>query len=391
MIAIIGGGPAAIGAALACRERAVILERNEYCGKKLLISGAGQCNFTNSLSSEAFLARLGEFRNWLKPAFYALNNRALMRIVEDSGCPFQIRDDGKVFPKSLRAQDLRDSLIKHIVQAGTKISYESQVTRIIPAEEGFEIRIKGQSSLRADKVIVCSGGAAWPQTGSDGSSYELARSLGIEVIPPAPALASVTIEDYSAFRSCAGISLRSAGVAHEKKRLKGDLLFTHTGLSGPVILDKSYRMTAGDKLRISIADSSDLLRLIQEHPKKQLRKIVPTLGLPQSLSCAILDYLGIPKDSLAADFRASDRHRLCSALDALDLRIKSIQDIRTSMSDFGGVSLKEISSKSMESKKIPGLFFAGESLAYSLPTGGFSIQMAFSTGYMAGRKAMNTI
>jgi len=115
------------------------------------------------------------------------------------------------------------------------------------------------------------------------------------------------------------------------------------------------------------------------------------LGLPQSLSCAILDYLGIPKDSLAADFRASDRHRLCSALDALDLRIKSIQDIRTSMSDFGGVSLKEISSKSMESKKIPGLFFAGESLAYSLPTGGFSIQMAFSTGYMAGRKAMNTI
>jgi len=391
MIAIIGGGPAALGAAFALRQSAEILERNSFLGKKLLLSGAGQCNFTNAASTTEFLKHLGDYRHWLKPAFYAFDNVKMMDLVASAGCPIFIREDGKVFPKSMKSADLRDSLVDLLLSQGTKIHYQSKVLDLLPIADGFEIRIAGCAPVMAHKVIIASGGASWPQTGSDGFSYDLAQRLGHEVLPAKPALAAVEIREYGPYIQCAGLGIKGANLALGKKRFTGDLLFTHQGFSGPVILDNSYLMNAGDILKIYFADGARLLPLLKEHPKKKLGLILPQLGLSKSLALAMLTKLGIAIDITPSELRAKDRKRLEAYLGGAEFEIRKLENLDTAMSDYGGVSLKEVSAKSMESKKIMGLFFAGESLAYSLPSGGFSIQMAFSTGYLAGLKAMNSI
>ncbi|MCB5256891.1 MAG: aminoacetone oxidase family FAD-binding enzyme [Candidatus Cloacimonadaceae bacterium] len=389
MIAIIGAGPAAMGAAIAIGKNAVMLERNPVPGKKLLLSGKGQCNFTNACDSEAFLRALAEFRNWLKPAFYAFDNRAFIRLLEDAGCPVLIRDDDKVFPQSMKAGDVRDTLLKIALGGGASLITDCRITHIEAVSDGFRLVAANGKRYQARKIIIAAGGAAWPLTGSDGSSYRLAASLGHRVLKPRPALASVRIKDYSPFSACAGIALKTR-MSFGKNRAEGDLLFTHTGFSGPVILNNSRFLQVDDQIRLLLADGSALSALLRRHPKKQLSSILPMLALPQSLAFAICRHLKIPAGTMAAELQASPRKLLESWLGSAPFRISALESLATAMSDFGGVDLKEVNTKTMQSRLTPGLFFAGESLAYSLPTGGFSIQMAFSTGYLAG-KNVNSI
>ncbi len=390
MIAIIGGGPAALGAALALGKAAQIFERNPFCGKKLLLTGSGQCNFTNALNRQEFLAALGEFRTWLKPAFYAFDNVAFMQLLEDNSCPVWVREDGKAFPQSMKSADLRDTLVNLVLRQGTRINYNSLVENISTQGTGFLLQV-GKSSIKADRVILASGGAAWPLTGSDGFSYRIARKLGHKVLSPVSALASVRIQDFPPFDSCAGISLSQCQLIIGKDRCKGDLLFTHQGLSGPLILDNSRRMQPGQTIRLVFDAQDRLSALLHSHPKKQILSILQMLALPRSLCEAILRRLHIPKDAPVAHFSAVHRKLLSAFLAGAEFQIRDIESLDTAMSDFGGVLLAEITAKSMQSRLFPGLYFAGESLAYSLPTGGFSIQMAFSTGYLAALSALNSV
>lgn len=383
-----GGGPAALGAALACGPAAQIFERNAFCGKKLLLSGGGQCNFTNALSKEDFLHALGEFRTWLKPAFYAFDNMAFMRLLEENSCPVFVREDGKAFPASLKSADLRDTLVSLAMKKGTKIHYGACVIDISPQTSGFLLKVGG-GTIEAEQVILASGGAAWPSTGSDGFSYRIAQKLGHKVLSPVPALASVRIQDFPPFDKCAGISLAQSVLIIGKDSFHGDLLFTHQGFSGPLILDHSRRMQPGQTIRL-VFDSQDRLSgLLQKYPKKQISSILQMMDLPKSLCEAILLRLQIPKDAHAAQFSAAHRKRLRAYITGAEFKIRDIESLNTAMSDFGGIPLNEVSSKSMQSRKTPGVYFAGESLAYSLPTGGFSIQMAMSTGYLAALAALN--
>lgn len=390
MIAIVGGGPAALGAALACGKAAQIYERNAFCGKKLLLSGSGQCNFTNALPKAEFLSALGEFRTWLKPAFYAFDNTAFMQLLEENSCPAFVREDGKVFPKSMRSADVRDTLVNLVQIRGTKINYSSMVQDISPQGTGFLLKV-GNATIKAEKVILASGGAAWPDTGSDGFSYRIAQKLGHQVLAPVPALASVRIRNYPPFDSCAGISLSPSTLIIGKDRFQGDLLFTHQGLSGPLILDNSRRMQPGQTIRLVFDPQDRLFELLQSYPKKQISSILQMLALPKSLCEAILLKLQIPKDASAAHFNAVHRKSLRAFLTGGEFIIRDIESLVSAMSDFGGIQLNEVTARSMQSQKTPGLYFAGESLAYALPTGGFSIQMAVSTGYLAALSAMNDI
>lgn len=390
MIAIVGGGPAALGAALACGKAAQIFERNAFCGKKLLLSGSGQCNYTKALPKAEFLLALGEFRTWLKPAFYAFDNIAFMQLLEENSCPALVRKDGKVFPQSLKSADVRDTLENLVQKRGTRINYSSMVQDISPQGAGFLLKV-GNATIKAEKVILASGGAAWPETGSDGFSYRIAQKLGHQVLAPVPALASVRIRDFPPFDGCAGISLSQSQLIIGKDRFSGDLLFTHQGLSGPLILDNSRRMRPGQTIRLVFDSQDRLFELLQSNPKKRISSILQMLALPRSLCEAILLKLQIPKDASAAHFNAAHRKSLRTFLSGGEFIVRDVESLATAMSDFGGIQLNEVAARSMQSKKIPGLYFAGESLAYSLPTGGFSIQMAASTGYLAALSALNDI
>jgi len=390
MIVIIGAGPAGLAAAIAGGDRAVLLERNPAPGKKLLISGSGTCNFSNSREGELFLKTLGPFRNWLKPAFYNFDNQEFMQLLAANGCPVIVREDGKAFPESLKAGDVLSSLINLAKSRACEIRNNCRILRVNKSGNGFDLYSDKGECLRAERLIIAAGGAAWPGTGSDSSSYQLAQMLGHSILEPRPALASVEIEDYQHFKVCAGISLRIALTLH-KKTLHGDLLFTHTGLSGPLILDNSWKMRPQDIIYLHFCKNPSILSLAEKYPKRRLVSIVQLLGLPQNLASAVLSCLKLPLDLQAAELTASSRKVLEESLRAFPLRISALQNLASAMSDYGGVDLKEVNSKSMESRIVRGLYFAGESLAYSLPSGGFSIQMAFSTGYLAGKSALNSI
>lgn len=386
MICIIGAGPAGLAAAIALGDKALVLEANPFAGKKLLLSGSGQCNFSNSLGHEAFLLRLGDFRNWLKPAYLAFDNQFFMQFLQDMGCPVVIRDDGKAFPADRKSASVRDTLLQAAIQKGARFRYNAVVEEIIPRDDKYSVLLQGGEAIPCEAVVISSGGASWPVTGSDGASYRWARKLGHKVQNPCPALAGVKITDFQDFSSLAGISISAAIINYEGKKSTGDLLFTHQGLSGPVILDKSYRMQKGGFIKLILMASAEekLLATIAKHPRKQIGSLVSGLGIPDRLVKTIMFRHNIQPLMEAAKFTKEQRKFLAKSLEGLEFTISKVEGLDVAMSDFGGVPLKEVNSKTMESRLNKNLYFAGESLAYTLPTGGFSIQMAFSTGFLAG-------
>lgn len=392
---IIGAGPAGLAAAIGAGKGSLLLERNALAGKKLLLSGSGQCNFTNDLSKPAFLAACAEYAHFLKPALYRFDNAAFIGLLESAGCPTLTRPDGKVFPASLHSADVRNALLKTALDRGARIRYGIRIVAV-EQQDDFILRAENGETFRSSRLILASGGASYPQTGSDGSAFALAKSLGHSVIPPAPALAAVDIAAWEPFRSCAGVSLRSVqAILHTaggKKRVQGDLLWTHTGLSGPLILDNSWRLRPGDVVELNLLpDAQDRLPgLITLHPRNSLFTALKRLGLPASLLQAILDFGEVYPAQTCAEVTKATRLKTISLLSSLKLSVAAVESLQTSMATCGGIPLAEVKAHSLTSKLCPGLYFAGEILDYNLPTGGFNIQMAVSTGFLAGSSAVDT-
>lgn len=379
---IIGAGPAGLAAAISAKVPALVLERNPFAGKKLLLSGSGQCNFTNALASEDFQNRLGDFKYFLKPAFYHFDNRALMDLLSDNGCEIFIREDLKVFPASLQSAGVRDTLLKLAQKQGQRIEYNSRVAGFHKDGTYFFLYTEDGRKYRCKKLILAGGGAAHISTGSDGNCYHLAAQSGHQIIPSRPALTNIIVKNFAAFKACAGISLKSAGLRLGKHCYHGDLLFTHQGISGPLILDNSYRIQPGEIIRISFVPD-DFGSLIVKQSAKKLSSFLQFTGLPKALAQALLTHILAP-DKPLQEYKLKDIRRICESLKQVPFEVKSLGGEGIAMGDFGGVSLKEIKAATLESKLVPGLYFAGEVMAYSLPTGGFSIQMAISTGMLAG-------
>lgn len=385
---IIGAGPAGLMAALASKERCLILESKEKAGKKLLISGSGQCNFTHDLSVESFLDACGKFSHFLKPALYMLTPQDLMNLSEDLGCPYCIRNDGKVFPASLQAESLRQALLKELLKKGHKIQYQCKVMGV-KHDDDFILKTSSGEEYKAEKLLICTGGKSWPQTGSDGSGHTLAKSLGHKIIPVRPALASIELNP-NPFVECAGISLPevSAQFISSKRshKAKGDLLFTHKGLSGPLILDHVHHISARDHIKLNFLpqDSLSLRELVKSRTKTSIKNALKQTGLPERLLNLLLFMARIQPEKPCAEINKKELQALQEVFTNLTLQVGKIEGLATAMLSAGGVDLNQIRAKDMSSKLVEGLYFAGEVLDYNLPTGGYNIQAACSTGWLAG-------
>lgn len=393
-VIIIGSGPAGLLAAISAGRNALILERNPYAGRKLLLSGSGQCNFSNKLSVDDFLKASGAAANFLKPALYEFDNHAFIKLLTDAGCPCIFRKDGKAFPKSLRSADLRDALLKLAYEKGAKISYDTKVESVKKNRDGtFILTTDKGKDFSCEKLILATGGMSYPETGSDGIGYKLAKSLGHKLIPTHSALAGVELKAAEHFKECAGIAIPNArvGFCGKKGRLcaQGDLLFTHKGLSGPVILDHSHLLSAGSKMAVMLVDDpgTKLLQLVKDHPKKHLESALKYLDLPQNLIGGILKHLELDPAILMAELKTEDRNMLSNYLGTAMVTIKAVEGFDKAMATSGGIPLRDVSPRTMQSRICPDLYFAGEMLDYDLPSGGFNIQAAASTGWLAGKQA----
>lgn len=391
---IIGAGPAGLAAAIAFGKGAVLIERNPLAGKKLLLSGSGQCNFTNCLSTPDFIKACGKAGAFLKSAVYQYGSDFFIELLANAGCPSFIREDGKVFPASLKAVHVRDALLKTALDSGARIVYETSVNSVMQNKAGFFVGSDRQQ-FQAGKLLIACGGASWQQTGSQGDGYRFATGLGHTVNPLKPALASVETDLYDSFVHCAGSSISSARVEFitqkGKSKARGDLLFTHRGLSGPVILNNSHLLSRGDVIRIHLVPEAEILipELLRHNPQKLLINALKPLPLTEAMLNSILHKLGIYADTPVYQINKKQQNQLICFLQSADFTVKQVEGLETSMSSAGGVALKEIDSHCMESRLVNGLYFAGEMLDYALPTGGFNIQAAFCTGYLAGKQALS--
>ena len=385
---VIGAGPAGLMAASASAGPCLILEAGPRPGRKLLLSGSGQCNFTHDLELDEFLKRCGSYARFLKPALYKLSPAKLIGYLNSLGCQSIVRPDGKVFPASLDAKDVLAALLRGALKPGNQIISSARITHV-SIDKGFVLTDNHQRLYRCRKLLIATGGASWPQTGSDGSGYELARQLGHKLIEPRPALASILIDAYP-FRTCAGIAL--SGIKAElltqagKHRVSGDLLFTHRGLSGPLVLDHSHLLAQGDTIRLCYLEDAavKLRQIMASRPKSSLKNALKTTGLPEALLLVLITMAKVNPDKRCADVSAPELKSLGFSLSSSDLKLKSVECLSTAMLSAGGIDLGEVRARDMSSCLVPGLYFAGEVLDYNLPTGGFNIQAACSTGFLAG-------
>lgn len=398
-LVVIGGGPAGLFCALRAAgngRRILILEKKPHPGRKLLLSGLGQCNITHDEDSGSFLSHYGDNGRFLKPALMNFQNRDLISFFTERGLPLMTEPGGKVFPRSRKASEILDILVKECAAAHVEIRCEDPVLEVSARDEGFSIRTD-RAAYRAGQLVIATGGITYPATGSTGDGYVFARTLGHSVTEVSPALAAVTIEDYR-FSDLAGISFADVIISlyragQKVKRHTGDLLLTHSGLSGPGILDFSRFIRPGDTLRISFLSGLDhrkvketLLKRISAAGNARVRTVLTAYDLPERFVNRLLTLARIDSDLTGAHLPKKDRSALIELLTGCPFVVGRLGGIQEAMVTRGGVSLAEIDPKTMESRLVPGLFFVGEVLDIDGDTGGYNLQAAFSTAALAARR-----
>ena len=404
-VLVIGGGAAGLLAGIAAAQsgaRTVILEKMHRPGKKILITGKGRCNITNNCDLQEIIKNIPGNGRFLNSALRRFTNQDIVQLLEDNGLPTKVERGGRVFPVSDKAADVVDILVKIYKNYGGRLLTDCKV-KSITAEFGKitgAVTADGQK-FTADAVILAAGGSSYPGTGSDGSGVKLAKALGHTIVPLAPSL--VPLESDSPYiAGLQGLSLRNieGTVYADGKKIGsefGEMLFTHFGVSGPIILSLSKcvaeAFTRGAQeveLAIDLKPALDkdkldarLQRDFTQYSRKQMPNGMKDL-LPQRLIAPVLDQAFIDEEKFVNQLSRAERRRLVDVLKAFTVPITGTRPIAEAIVTAGGVSLKEIDPKTMESKLIKGLFFAGEVMDIDGYTGGYNLQAAFSTGYAAG-------
>lgn len=402
-IAVVGGGPAGMMAAIAAGEQGVevtLFDGNEKLGKKLYITGKGRCNVTNDADSDAFFKNIPRNPRFLYSCYAAFDNRTLMKRIEDAGVPLKVERGGRVFPQSDKASDITKALERMMSKSGVRVCLRSKVKEILPSDGGFDLCLPGQTR-HFDRVILACGGASYPSTGSDGSGYALAKGLGHTVTEILPSLIPiVTKEDWC--RSLQGLSLKNVKLSAKagKKLLfdeLGEMLFTHFGISGPLVLSLSSVIAGKDldgiDIRIDLKPGLTreqlerrLLRDFEARARGQISTVLDGL-LPRSLTPVIAETAGVAAETAVSQVSRAQREKLMDALKGLPVHAAGFRPIAEAIVTRGGVSVKEVDPKTMESKIVPGVYLCGEMLDVDGFTGGFNIQIAMSSGCAAGRAA----
>lgn len=390
-IIIIGGGPAGLFAAcsLPKTQRVLLLEKNEQVGKKLLVSGSGQCNLTHSGDILDFFPRFNQGGRFVRRALSLFSNAMLMEFFTSRGLRLVVREDGKVFPESLKARDVLDLLLERIEKLGHEIHTHEAVRALEQDPEcGFVVRTD-RAEYTAESVLVATGGITYPALGSTGDGQDWAEHLGHRVVAMHGGLSPVRSREVQA-GDLSGIVLSGAAVSLLRGGKKageyhGELLFTHRGLSGPVVIDHSRDFAQGDVLRIDLG-----LDLQQLNPRKSLLNAL-TASMPERLARHILDRIGIGGQETLSSLRKEPRKALETLLHALDFSIDEVGRLEDSMVTCGGVGFSDVSVKTLESRLAEGLYFAGEVLDIDGESGGYNLQAAFSTGALVARSILDKI
>ncbi|MBQ1244837.1 MAG: NAD(P)/FAD-dependent oxidoreductase [Clostridia bacterium] len=401
-IAIIGGGAAglmAAGTALKYGANVTIFEKNKILGKKLLITGKGRCNLTNNCTSSEFITNVTKNPRFMYASLSEFDSFSTMALFEELGVPLKTERGNRVFPVSDRSADIVNALKGYI--KGAEIINEKVCGLIF--EDDRVIGVKTNKSYFFDAVILATGGASYPQTGSDGFGYRLAKEAGHTITDITPSLVPLEIKGNLCARM-QGLSLKNVGltiVNTENNKVIytdfGEMLFTHFGVSGPMILSASAHIRGLDfnRLRLIIdmkpaLDERQLdARLLSDFEKYSNRDFVNSLSdlLPSKMIEVFAELCGIPFNKKVNSITKAERQKILSLLKGLSFDIKGFRSINEAIITSGGVDVKEVSPKTMMSKLKDGLYFAGEILDVDAYTGGFNLQIAFSTAYLAGKNS----
>lgn len=401
---VIGAGPAGLMAAISAAKKnpelsICVLEKGLRIGRKLLASGSGQCNITHNDTFDDFLSHYGNNGAFLKSALRAFSKDDLIAFLREQNIDIEIQDNGKIFPSSRRALDIVNMLFSVCEKLNVKIMCNVEVSSVefnsVELSDGNFILHANDLQLVCKSLLIATGGASYKELGSTGDAIRFAESLGHNFIPYRPALTSIDVSSY-AFTSCCGLSLNDAAFSIVRngtlvERCSGPVLFTHTGLSGPGILDASRSMQPNDEIHLSFCGNrsekeidAELLFAFEENSKKTILSILSQDFLSERLAQKILEVLSIPLDIRASVVSKEIRKKLAKNLSGFVFCIKRLSGFATAMASAGGVVLEEINPKTMESKLIENLYFAGEAIDIDGDTGGYNIQAAFSMGYLAG-------
>ncbi|MGN9018555.1 NAD(P)/FAD-dependent oxidoreductase [Lachnospiraceae bacterium HCP1S3_C3] len=401
-VAVVGGGAAGMIAAIAAAEnghKVTLYEHNEKLGKKLFITGKGRCNVTNASDIDEIFNNIVTNSKFLYSAIYTFTNDMVMDFFEKDGLKLKVERGNRVFPASDHSSDVIKVLEKRLKKSGVTVKLNTNVERLLWDDSGIKGIVSGNKEIMADAVIMATGGLSYKSTGSDGSGFKMVTGAGHSTSEFSPALVPITIEeDYP--KEMQGVSLKNIEVEilNGKKKIYsafGEMMFTHFGVTGPVILSASSKIIKHLKngnltLKIDLKPAlteeqldTRILRDFKENINRDFKNSLDGL-LPKKMIEPIIRYSGIPFDKKVNAITREERRNLVKAFKEFTMTINGIRGYDEAIITHGGVTVKEINPATMESKLIKGLYFAGEMIDVDALTGGYNLQIAWSTGYLAG-------
>ena len=405
-VIVIGGGPAGMLAAYRAAQlgaQVILLEKNEKLGKKLFITGKGRCNVCNAADREGFFQNVVSNPKFLYSAYTRWDNRAIMELLEKAGCPLKVERGDRVFPTSDHAYDVTDAMKRLLSKVGVQVKLHTQVKEILMGDGAFRgVLLENGTQLMGDACIVCTGGVSYPSTGSTGDGYQFAGQAGLKVSERHPALVPLETEENWP-EEVMGLSLKNVGLkmVQGKKILYegfGEMMFTHFGVTGPLVLSASsyyWKKKKEDpvKLLIDLKPALSLEQLEQrlqrdfeEHRAKQFKNALGGL-FPSNLIPIMVRLSGIDPEKKIPEIGKQQRMAFAQLIKNVPLQVRGTRGFEEAIITQGGVCTKQIDPATMRAKEIAGLFFAGEVLDLDAMTGGFNLQIAWTTGYVAGENA----
>ena len=421
-VVVVGGGPSGMMAAISAKEEkndVVLIEKMSSLGRKLLITGKGRCNITSSLSMDEFIKNTPGNGKFLYSAFEQYTNSDIISFLEKQGLKVKEERGNRIFPVTDRSQDVLNCFLKRLKELDVKILFNTKVEEVqVENKEGEHYAVGvivtredgKKEAISADKIVLATGGKSYPQTGSTGDGYLFAEKLGHHVTPLKASLIPLTAKsDLKICQSMQGLSLKNIGIKlvdQEKNKIIyedfGEMLFTHFGVSGPTILSSSAHLLRYKKieellknekislwidLKPALSEGKLDLRIrkdFEEFKNKEFKNSLNDL-LPKKMIEMVIRLSGIQEQKKVNEITKEERTRLVQLLKRFEIRINGFRPIEEAIITAGGISVKEINPKTMESKLVKGLFFAGEIIDVDSYTGGFNLQIAYSTGYVAGK------
>ena len=395
---VVGGGPGGIFTAITAAEKGLkvaLLEKNKRIGNKILVAGSGKCNLTHTGKPKEFLDKYGMNGKFLKEAINKFSPEMLKTFFKENGLPLVlVEESGKYFPQTFSSLDVVALLKRKMENLGVKIVENIKIENVTKSEDEFIITTDKDTYI-SDNVALATGGKSYPGVGTTGDGYVMAKELGHKIVPPKPALTPVFVRDYM-FEELSGISFQDVKVTvwRENKKVvekRGPVLFTHTNFSGPGILDNSRYIENGSFLEINYVDKDfetlnrEIIEEMNKDGKKTVKRVLNSYFLPDRFIRRVLYLAEISEELKLSELSKEKRENLVKMLSSNKMEVTKVGSFEMAMVTRGGVAIDEVNSKTMESKKVSGLYLVGEILDIDGDTGGYNIQAACSMGVLAAK------